>query len=213
VRGEHLPLTPTLSPIKRERELIPRKFVTTQVRAKLSYYEPSMIMRGIPVSRNPNWTRDELILALDIFFRVKVPHFSENHPEVIALSNLLNALPIHQGEPANEKFRNSAGVYMKLCNFLRLDPTYDGTGLDAGSKLDEEIWNEFATDQQLLKTTAEAIRYNYQAVAQAEFALLNSGTDTYEEFPEGKILTRLHNGQTKKNSHNIGHGETTVCTQ
>src|SRR5258708_1857684 len=144
------------------------------------------------MSRNPNWTRDELILALDIYFRVKVPHFSENHPEVLALSNLLNALPVHQREPTNEKFRNSAGVYMKLCNFLRLDPNYSGIGLDAGSKLDEEVWNEFATDQQLLKNTAEAIRHNYQAVAQAEFAMLNSDMDTTEEFPEGNILTRLH---------------------
>lgn len=141
--------------------------------------------------RNPNWTRDELILALDLYFRVNPIHTSEKHSEIVALSDLLNNLPIHAQQP-NKKFRNPNGVYMKMCNFLRLDPNYLGKGLDAGSQLDIVIWNEFAKDRGLLQKTAAAIRHNYPAVPQSsELSLEDHPADT-EEFPEGRILTRLH---------------------
>ncbi len=82
--------------------------------------------------RNPHWTRDELILALDLYFKVNPVHTSEKHPAIVELSNILNGHPIHKERPDGGKFRNPNGVYMKLCNFLRLDPDYNGTGLDAG---------------------------------------------------------------------------------
>ena len=45
--------------------------------------------------RNPPWQRDELILALDLYFRHRPDTISKKHPEVAALSELLNKLPIH----------------------------------------------------------------------------------------------------------------------
>jgi hypothetical protein len=72
--------------------------------------------------RNPNWARDEIILALDLYFRVNPLTTSKSHPEIVALSELLNKLPIHSDRPDIEKFRNQNGVYMKMCNILRLDP-------------------------------------------------------------------------------------------
>jgi 5-methylcytosine-specific restriction protein A len=38
-----------------------------------------------------------------------------------------------------EKLRNPAGVYVKLCNFLRFDPAYTGKGLVAGSQREKLI--------------------------------------------------------------------------
>lgn len=78
--------------------------------------------------RNPKWTRDELILALDLYFRCDPLKTNKSDPEIIALSDLLNSLPIHPQKAEFEKFRNPNGVYMKLCNFLRLDPDYSGAG-------------------------------------------------------------------------------------
>jgi hypothetical protein len=86
--------------------------------------------------RNPNWTREELILALDLYFKVAPLKTSETNPEIVALSNVLNQLSIHADRPDATRFRNPNGVYMKMCNFLRLDPSYKGTGLKAGSKAD-----------------------------------------------------------------------------
>jgi 5-methylcytosine-specific restriction protein A len=78
---------------------------------------------------------------------------------------------------------------MKLCSFLRLDPDYSGKGLSAGSKLDEEVWKEFAYDRDRLARTAWAIRANSKGFSTSQEAF----QAVYEEeFPEGKILTRLH---------------------
>src|SRR4051794_28623084 len=114
--------------------------------------------------KNPNWTPDELILALDLYFKVDTAHTNKENPEIVALSNLLNALPIHDRQTTDTTFRNPAGVYMKLSNFLHLDPERDDEGLRAISKLDPVIWNEFANDRERLAKVAAAIRHNYQAV-------------------------------------------------
>ena len=139
--------------------------------------------------RNPKWTRDELILALDLYFRVNPLHTSEKNPKIRELSNFLNQLPIHIVRPDKEKFRNPNAVYMKLCNLLRLDPDYSGKGLSAGSKLEEEVWKEFASDRDRLARTAWAIRANSKAFPSTTKAF---NEIEEEEFVEGKILTRLH---------------------
>ena len=106
--------------------------------------------------RNPKWTRDELILALDLYFRCPPSKTNKDNNEVIALSDLLNSLPIHPQNPEYDKFRNPNGVYMKLCNFLRFDPNYSGIGLKAGGKLEEEIWHEFSGNKENLRKVSQA---------------------------------------------------------
>ncbi len=138
--------------------------------------------------RNPKWTRDELILALELYFRCKPSKINKEHPEVVRLSKLLNSLPIHPQKEKYEKFRNPNGVYMKLCNFLRCDPTYHGKGLRAGSKLEEKIWSEFAADREKLQKIATAIKECASIVPRP----IEGDIPEYEEFEEGKILTRLH---------------------
>lgn len=143
------------------------------------------------MSRNPKWTRDELILALDLFFRVNPLHTSEKNPEIIALSDFLNKLPIHAKSETEENFRNPSGVYMKLCNFLRFDPTYHGSGLKAGSKLDQDIWDEFANDRGNLAIIAQAIKSN-AALLLAPQTVEEEQVQEDEEFAEGRVLARMH---------------------
>jgi 5-methylcytosine-specific restriction protein A len=138
--------------------------------------------------RNPPWQRDELILALDLYFRHRPDTISKQHPEIAALSELLNKLPIHPDRPDAAKFRNVNGTYMKLCNFLALDPDYQGKGLEAGGRLEREVWAEFALDRARLALVAEAIRRSYLAVEPASVG----EKEEEEVFPEGKVLYRLH---------------------
>ncbi len=140
--------------------------------------------------RNPNWARDEVILALDLYFRVNPLTTTESNPEIVALSELLNKLPIHTDRPDIEKFRNPNGVYMKMCNILRLDPEYKGVGLTAGGKIEEIIWNEFAQDKPRLRVVAEAIRAA-ATVPSVEWVHAADEADL-DEAAEGKVLTRLH---------------------
>jgi 5-methylcytosine-specific restriction protein A len=138
--------------------------------------------------RNPPWQRDELILALDLYFRHRPDTISKNHPEVAALSELLNKLPIHPDRPDAAKFRNINGTYMKLCNFLALDSDYKGKGLEAGGRLEREIWSEFVSDRERLARIAETIRKFYLSVDPSGVTELAEE----EAFPEGRVLYRLH---------------------
>jgi 5-methylcytosine-specific restriction protein A len=141
--------------------------------------------------RNPKWSRDELILALDLYFRVNPIHTSEKNPDIKALSDTLNSLPVHPQVRHGEKFRNPNGVYMKLCNFLRFDPNYNGIGLTRGGKLEKIIWNEFSFDKTKLARVADSIRsavYRIPPPGDSEEAAI----DEEEEFPEGRLLTQLH---------------------
>lgn len=141
--------------------------------------------------KNPKWTRDELILALELYTRLNPIHTSDTNPEIIALSETLNALPVHPHSEHREKFRNANGVYMKLCNFLRFDPEYTGTGLQRGGRLEQVVWDEFAKDPERLRATAAAILGGASLIPpptdEVELAL-----DEEEEFAEGRLLTQLH---------------------
>ena len=74
--------------------------------------------------KNPPWHRDEIILALDLYFGPSLGPIDDKNPKIIALSELLNKLPIFEAKPNQETFRNANGVTLKLSNFLALDPDY-----------------------------------------------------------------------------------------
>lgn len=134
---------------------------------------------------NPNWTRDELILALDLYFREPDAYKKTDHPEVIKLSKILNKLNLH-GRSGTETIRNVNGVTMKLSNLARFDPNYSGVGLKQGAKLDEIVWNEFSSDIVRLRNTAIAI------LAGAKEIENYSDDDDDAWAKEGRILARWH---------------------
>lgn len=138
--------------------------------------------------RRHNWCRDELILALDLYFREPQARGNKSHPEVLMLSKFLKEHPVHPAHDDEGYLRNPNGISMKLSNFLRFDPEYQGVGLTRGSKVEKEVWEEYGDDREELTQVARRIR---QYV----------GTDPpsppeHEEFeaeaPEGRILTREH---------------------
>lgn len=135
--------------------------------------------------QNPIWVRDEVILALELYFRDPTTHGNASHPEVIKLSQLLNTLPIHKGRDKGETFRNPNGVGMKLANFRAFDSRY-GTGLSRKSKLDKQVWEDFSNDIDRLKRVASAITNNIKYISSAE------ELDDDVEATEGRILTRIH---------------------
>ncbi|PYE55302.1 EVE domain-containing protein [Deinococcus yavapaiensis] len=135
--------------------------------------------------QNPPWARDELILVLDLYLRSGRIQLGTKHPEVIALSKLLNDLPIHPPERRDGTFRNVNGVNKKMGNIWFLDPKRPG-GLPGGGRGDREVWDEFAHRPEHLHELATAIR---TGVAE----LSTSVEDIDEEgFPEGKLIERLH---------------------
>jgi predicted RNA-binding protein with PUA-like domain len=144
-------------------------------------------LTGPRPARNPPWTRDELLLALDLYLRRRPQLPGADDPDVQQLSVLLNSLPIHTVRPDLERFRNPNGVSLKLANFAALDPHYPGVGMRAGSRLDAQVWDRFADHPDELARIAAAIRDTAVSLLPAA-----SGPDDDEfEAEEGRLLTRL----------------------
>lgn len=141
------------------------------------------------IKRNPPWQRDELILALDLYFELEPSEMVSTNEKVIGLSMTLNSLPIHEDRPNAETFRNANGVEMKLNNLRRLDPSYTGKGLERGGKLEVEIWNEFASDKDKLRKVANGIKSGLKEIINDPISNIE---DDEKEFPEGKVLYRMH---------------------
>lgn len=109
-------------------------------------------------TKNPNWHRDELVLALDLYFTNHPSGVSQSSKVVFDLSSILQKMDIHKDKPKDSSFRSPNSVYMKLCNFMRLDPDCDGEGLTRGNKLEEEVWKTYANDKSSLAKEAQRIK-------------------------------------------------------
>ncbi len=161
---------------------------------------------------NPDWTRDELILALDVYLKYRPNHPGKGKPEIIELSRTMNQLgkKLFPPEMRARTFPNVNSVYMKLMNFRRFDPQYTlgGKGLNQGAQLEEEVWNEFADDPIRCQQVAEAIRAAIKDSSVGSTWTDKDMEDGMVEAAEGRILTRLH--ISRERNRNLGRVHTTV---
>jgi 5-methylcytosine-specific restriction protein A len=151
------------------------------------------------VERNPDWNRDELILALDAYVRWVGNPPSKSSSEIADLSRLMNDVQRVIGGKGDSTLRNVNGVYMKLMNFRRLDPAFSDTGrvgLVRGGHLEEEVWNEFYGDLARLTAVATAIRTGINELLESGQTIPSPTPDEESdedmETSEGRILSALH---------------------
>ena len=144
--------------------------------------------------RNPKWHRDEIILALDLYYDLEPGQMNSTNTEIIELSELLNRLPIHISRPDQEKFRNPNGVNLKLGNFKHFDPDYNGKGLKGGSKLDKAVLEEFYGKRLLLKSIANKIKatVNNKTLVNNLYGISDEEEDSMVSVQEGKVIYKLH---------------------
>lgn len=147
--------------------------------------------------KNPDWSRDELIVALDFYLhhRNKIP--GKKSPEIIELSEQIQAIASQLGMRGNDKFRNENGVYMKLMNFKRIDPEITGSGrigLQGGAKEEEEVWKDFAHDPEYCREVSERILNSLNSAEGDELTKSDAeaSDEDFYEAPEGALLTRIH---------------------
>lgn len=128
---------------------------------------------GAEAVSNPDWTRDEVVLALDLFVRAGSvggnPLPGKANPQVIALSEEMARLPIHPPDRRGPDFRNATGVALKLANFraidrdLAIERGQPGAlempkGMARYSALDRSVFEEFYELGDPLREEALAIR-------------------------------------------------------
>lgn len=145
--------------------------------------------------RNPKWHKDELILALDLYFKIEPGQIHARNPAIIELSQTLNVLPFSDGKTDAELYRNPNGVGLKLSNFLAIDPDYKGKGMQSYSKLDEQVFNEFKNNRALLRQLANNIRATLaqeNLVEELKVPIAEDEEEDEHSASEGKLLYRLH---------------------
>jgi 5-methylcytosine-specific restriction protein A len=135
------------------------------------------------VARNPPWTYDEILLALDLYLPERKV-LEETNVRVIALSRLLNELPLHTST-AGSNFRSPDAVVLKLANLRSHDHSTPSVGMDAGGRRTAEIWQRYASRPEEVARLAAAIRSLRSAPSQAP-------ADGEEGVLEGRLLFRRH---------------------
>jgi len=92
------------------------------------------------------WTREELIIAFNLYCKIPFGTIHIRNPQIIALAKILGRTP--------------SAVSWKLANFARLDPSLQNrniAGASHGSKMDAEVWDEFNGDWDRLAFESEKL--------------------------------------------------------
>lgn len=93
-----------------------------------------------------NWTREETIVAFNVYCKIPFKKSNKAHPMIIEYAKILGRTP--------------SALNMKVGNIGRLDPDLKEkgiTGLKHGAKMDEEVWDEFYKDPEWLSFESEQL--------------------------------------------------------
>lgn len=133
-----------------------------------------------------SWTRDEVILGLDVLFSQNCEKLYKSNPTIIELSELLNRLPIIRQNDKYESFRNVAGLSSMLRKFW-LGLTNRNQKFMVG-ELFYVVYSEYKDNLNELHKIAQAIRRCESLVISIPFG----DKAESEGFPEGAILSHVH---------------------
>jgi len=103
------------------------------------------------MTKSNNWTREETIVAFNVYCKVPFKSSSKTNPTIIKYAKIIG--------------RSPSALNMKVGNFGRLDPELKKqgiVGLGNGSKLDEIIWTEFNGNWEKLAFESELLIAQFQ---------------------------------------------------
>ncbi|MFZ6708549.1 HNH endonuclease [Undibacterium sp. TC9W] len=94
--------------------------------------------------KSNNWTREQLLIAFNLYCQLPFGKFHSRHPEIIAFASLIGRTP--------------SALAMKLVNIASLDPVITDSGrsgLTGASKLDRAMWEEMQADWNRFAVTSQ----------------------------------------------------------
>lgn len=154
---------------------------------------------GMPITKghgNPNWTWEETVVVLSLLQEhyPRVP--PEQSSEVTATSELLRGLSIFPESNRTERFRNPAGVYMKLLNLASLHPDRsDRKGLSSSrtdKRVFEQLWDNPEGARQIRDSLISASKDTSEQPAAPRFS--------DDEALEVGLLERTHRVRERASS-------------
>jgi len=104
--------------------------------------------------RNPNWTRDQLILAFNLYCKIDFGKISKTNPQIIQLADLIGRTP--------------SAVGLKLSNLASFDPDLQARGIKGmknAGKGDRLVFEEFQNNREDLAFESENILANIQGIS------------------------------------------------
>ncbi len=125
--------------------------------------------------KNNNWTKEETIIAFNVYCKIPFKSSSKTNPTIIKYANIIG--------------RSPSALNMKVGNFGRLDPELKKqgiVGLTNGGKLEEVVWNEFHGNWDKLAFESERLIAEFQQKTIEESA----GIDL-SDIPLGKERERI----------------------
>ncbi|MGM0582908.1 MAG: HNH endonuclease [Bacteroidota bacterium] len=121
------------------------------------------------------WTREELILAINLYCKLPFGRLHRLNPQVIHLSELIERTP--------------SSVAYKLVNFASLDPSLKARGIKGASntsKLDKSIWSEFYNNWEDLPYESEKLLAKIENKPIEKVSNIN-----IQDLPVGKTRERV----------------------
>lgn len=111
------------------------------------------------MAKSPNWTREELVLAFNLYLKLLFGQMHKGNMEVKKLATILGR-------------RTPDSVAMRLTNFASVDPYHQNRGvkgMSGGYKQVKPIWDEFINNQEDLVFESERILadYKHQTIEEA----------------------------------------------
>ncbi len=117
-----------------------------------------------------NWTREETIIAFNVYFKIPFNRSSKTHPLIVEYSKIIG--------------RSPSALNMKVGNIGRLDPNLKSqgiSGLGHGARLEEQLWEEFDGNWDRLAYESELLIAKYKNRSIESQAIINE-----DELPLGK---------------------------
>ncbi len=129
------------------------------------------------------WTRDELVLALNLYLKLPFGKLHSGNPDIIHLAQIIE--------------RTAGSVAMRLNNFASVDPYHQQRGiggLPGGKKQVEPIWNEFINNKEELLFESERILAEKENISiENKFVEILKGTDNLKgEYKKREVKTRVN---------------------
>lgn len=129
------------------------------------------------------WTREELILALNLYLKLPFGKLHSRTPEIVHLAKIIG--------------RTNSSVAMRLNNFASVDPFHKERGikgLEGGVKQVKPIWDEFINNKNDLLFESEKILAEMEATdIERKFADTLKGTEHLKgEYKIREVKVRIN---------------------
>lgn len=127
-----------------------------------------------------NWTREETILALNLYLKIPFGQIHRTNPRIVELAEIIGRTP--------------SAVGLKLSNLARFDPELQKRGIKGmghGSKMDEEVWKEFYKESERVAYESELLYLKLSKTENLEDILLKEPESFYGETKEVLVKRRI----------------------